>query len=176
MIFLVLFFKNINAQEELDSANTRDCEKLKDLNWVVDSTYGIFKTMRFANLRTVYPSYKTFKKFIDTSAAGDQSEITQYAMYNRWWNGLRMQYTRMINKAYKAKIDWKKTTLDSFYLDTGGQGGNEFVYVYWIIQHNKKKKYLISALYLKMGNKWFMMDELKFVGVIVEKKKKKKKK
>jgi hypothetical protein len=177
LMFAGMIFLNLNAQqEELDSTDTRESVHLKDLHWIVDSTYGIFKTMKFSNLRTVYPTYSTFKKFIDTSAAGQQSEITQYAMYNRWWNGLRIQYTKLINKAYKAKIDWKKTRLDSFYIDTGGQGGNEYAYVHWIIQYNNKKKYLMSALFLKMGDKWFMMDELKYEGVIVEKKKKKKKK
>jgi hypothetical protein len=176
LLFAVLFFKNISAQDELDSTDNREPEKLKDLHWVVDSTYGVFKTMRASNLKTMYPSFRTFKKFIDTSAAGDQSEITKFASYNRWWNGLKLQYTKMIKKAWKANIDWKKTTLDSFYIDTGGQGGNEFAYVHWVVKHKNRKKYLIRALYLKMGEKWFMMDELKFMGVIVEKKKKKVKK
>jgi hypothetical protein len=176
LIFIASFLTNISAQEELDSSVSRDCEQLKDLHWAVDSTYGIFKTMKFTNMKVVFPSYTTFKKFIDTSTAGEQSEITKYAMYNRWWNGLRFQYTKMIRKVWKSKVDWKKTTLDSFYIDTGGQGGNEFAYVYWIIKHNNKKKYLIKALYLKMSDKWFLMDELKFMGVIIEKKKKKKKK
>ncbi len=174
LIFAVLFLTNISAQEEADSSRSRDSEHLKDLHWVIDSTYGIFKTMKFSNMKVIYPTYKTFKTFIDTSAAGDQGEITKYAMYNRWWNGLRLQYTKLIRKAWKAGIDWKKTTLDSIHIDTGGQGGNEYAYVQWIIKYNNKKKYLIKGLYLKMDGKWFMMDELKFMGVIVEKKKKKK--
>lgn len=172
-----MFLTNISAQEELDSSGTRDVEQLKDLHWVVDTTYGIFKTARFPNMKTIYPTYRTFKLFIDTSAAGEQSEITKYAMYNRWWNGLRIQFTKMTRKVYKANIDWTKTTLDSFYIDSGGGNGTpEFAYVHWVIKHKGKKKYLIRALYLKMDEKWFMMDELKFMGVVVEKKKKKKKK
>jgi hypothetical protein len=177
LMFAALFLTNISAQEELDSSATRDVEQLKDLNWVVDTTFRIFKTSRFPNLRTVYPGFKTFKKFIDTSAAGEQSEITKYTMYNRWWNGLRIQHAKMSRKVYKAGIDWTKTTLDSFYIDSGGGNGMaEFAYVHWVIKYNNKRKYLIRALYLKMDDKWFIMDELKFVGLIVEKKKKKKKK
>ncbi len=176
LIFSVLFFQNINAQEELDSTATKDCEMLKDLHWIVDSTYGVFKTRRFSNLKVMYPSFKTFRKFVDTSQAGQQTEITQYGEYNRFWNRLRIQFNKAIKKAYKAKIDWGKTTLDSFHIDSGGQGSNEFAYVSWIIKHNQKKKHLFMALFLKMGDKWFIMDELKYMGVIVEKKKKKKKK
>lgn len=132
--------------------------------------------MRFSNMKVLYPSFKTYRRFIDTSAAGAQSDVTQYAMYNSFWNRLRIQYTRLQKKLYKAGVEWDKTNLDSFYIDTGGTGANEFVYIHWILKTNKKKKYHISALYLKMKGKWFLMDELKYEGMIVEKKKKPKKK
>ncbi len=171
-----LFFQNISAQEELDTSKQKEDVRLKDLHWIVDTTFRVFKTRRFSNLKVVYPSFKTYKRFIDTSEAGEQTEYTQYAMYNSFWNRLRLQFTKLIKKADKAGIDWEKTTLDSFYIDTGGIGKNEFAYVHWVVKYNNKRKYSISALYLKMKNKWYLMDELKFEGLIVEKKKKKGKK
>lgn len=176
LCFSLLFFSIANAQEEADSTSTKDCEQLKDLIWIKDSTYKIIKTHRFSNFKVVFPSFKTYRRFIDTSVAGDQSTITQYSVYNGIYNSLRIQYMRLMNKSAKAGIEWSKTTLDSFYIDTGGVGGNEYAYIHWIIKYNNKRRYHYSGLYLKMNDKWFLMDELKFVGLVVEKKKKKKKK
>lgn len=172
-----MFFVQVSAQEEgLDTTESKDCEMLKDLHWIKDSTYKIMKTHRFSNFRVLYPSFKTYRKFIDTSIAGTQSDITQYAMYNSFWNRLRLQYTKLMLKTDKAGIDWAKTVLDSFHIDTGAAGGNDYAYIHWVIKYNNKRKYHYSALFLKMQDKWFLMDELKFEGIIVEKKKKKKKK
>jgi hypothetical protein len=174
--FTFLFFLGLCAQEEADTTNTKDCESLTNLIWIKDSTYKIFKSHRFNNFKVLYPSFKTYRKFIDTSVAGDQSDITQFAVYNGIWNNLRIQYTKLMNKTTKAGVEWSKTKLDSFYIDTGGIGGNEYAYVHWIINYNNKRKYHYSGLFLKMNDKWFLMDELKFVGLVVNKKKKKKKK
>lgn len=176
-ILTLAFFQTLSAQEEaLDSNGQKEDIRLKDLHWIKDTAYGVFKTMKFSNLKVLYPSYKTYRKYIDTSVAGSQSDVTQFAMYNNFWNRLRIQYTKMINKAYKAGIEWDKTSLDSFKIDTGNSGGNEFAYVHWIIRYNNKRRYHFSALFLKMRNKWYLMDELKFVGLVPEPKKKKKKK
>jgi hypothetical protein len=176
LCFTLLFFQNASAQEEVDTSSNKDCEYLKDLIWIKDSGYKIMKSHRFSNFRVLYPSFKTYKKYIDTSVAGDQSDITKYSVYNTLWNRLRIQYTKLMNKSTKAGIEWSKTALDSFYIDTGGIGANEYAYVHWIIKYNNKRRYHYSALFLKMNDKWFLMDELKFEGIVIEKKKKKKKK
>jgi hypothetical protein len=173
LIFAVSFLTTISAQEELDSSDNRESEHLIDIKWVADTTFGVFRSMRFSNMRVVYPSFRTFKKFIDTSAAGKQSEITQYTMYNMYWNSLRLKYTKVINKMWKSGVEWKQTSLDSFYLDSGGMDGDQFVYMYWVIRY-KKKRHLVGAVFVKMSGKWYLMDELKYYGLVVEKKKKKK--
>lgn len=164
------------AQEEIDTTDSKDCQQLVDLIWIKDSAYGIFKTHRVSNLRILYPSFRTYKAYIDTSVAGSQSEITKFTMYNSFWNGLRFDFLKLQNKTQKAGVDWEKTVLDSFFIDTGYAGGPEYAYVHWIVKYNKKRKYHYSALFIKMKDKWFLLDELKFVGMVVEKKKKKKKK
>jgi hypothetical protein len=173
LIFAVSFLTTISAQDELDSSDNRESEHLTDLKWVADTTFGVFKSMSFSNMRVVYPSYRTFKKFIDTSAAGKQSEVTQYTMYNVYWNSLRVKYTKVINKMWKSGVEWKQAKLDSFYIDSGGMDGSTFVYLNWVIRY-KKKQHLVRAVFIKMNKKWFMMDELKYEGIVVEKKKKKK--
>jgi len=176
LCFTLLFFSGLRAQEEADSSSTKDSEHLKDLIWIKDSAYRIMKTHRFSNFKVLFPSFKTYRKFIDTSVAGDQSNITQYTVYNSIYNRLRIQYAKLMNKSAKAGIEWSKTTLDSFSIDTSGIGGTEYAYIHWIIKYNNKRRYHYSGLFIKMQDKWFLMDELKFVGIVVEKKKKKKKK
>lgn len=173
----VIFFllSSVFAQDQLDSGTRKEDERLKDLIWVKDTSFGIFKSKRFANMKFIYPSFSTYRKFIDTSAAGSQSDVTQFAMYNSFWNRLRLQFNKMHKKAYKAGIEWEDTKLDSFHIDSGGENGQGFAYVQWIVKHKGRKRYIISALYLNMQGKWYLMDELKFVGLLPEKKKKKKK-
>lgn len=169
-------FPILNAQEEIDTVNQKKCEHLDDLLWIKDSLYRSFLTNHFGSLKTFYPTYKTYKKFIDSSVAGSQSEITQYYMYNQIWNTLRIQFTKMMLKSKKAGIEWTKTKLDSFFIDTGISGNSQYAYVNWIVKYNNKRKYHYKALFLFMEGDWYLMDELKFVGLVVEKKKKKKKK
>jgi hypothetical protein len=174
--FLLLsfsFFLGLSAQEELDSTTYKEDSRLKDLIWIKDSVYKVFKTRRYTNLKTFYPSFRSYRDFIDTSAAGDQSDITQFAMYNNFWNRIKLQFYKLIKKTDKAGIDWQKTSLDSFYIDSGVAGGNGYVYVHWIVKYNGKKKHHVSALFLQMHEYWFLMDELRYGGVVVEKKKKK---
>ena len=147
--------------------------RLKDLIWIKDTAFGVFKTRRFTNFKVMFPSYRTYRRFIDTSKAGAQSDVTQYAMYNNFWNSLRIQYVKFGKKSDKAGIEWAKTKLDSFWIDTGGIGYNEYAYLHWIVKFDGKRKYHLSALYLKMKNKWYLMDELTFVGLVVQKKRKK---
>ena len=173
LILHVCFFLSASAQEELDSVAYKEDSRLQDLMWVKDSVYKVFKTRRYTNLKTFYPSFRTYRGFIDTSAAGEQSDITQFAMYNNFWNRLKLQFYKLIKKTDKAGIDWQKTTLDSFYIDSGMAGANPFAYVHWVIKYNGKKKYHISALFLQMHAYWFLMDELSFVGLVVDKKSKK---
>jgi hypothetical protein len=173
LIFVSLFFQNLQAQEELDSNGQREDARLKDLIWIKDTAFRIFKTRRFTNFKVLFPSYKTYRRFIDTSKAGAQSDVTQFAMYNNFWNSLRVQYVKFGKKSDKAGIEWAKTTLDSFWIDTGGIGYNEYAYVHWIVKYDGKRKYHLSGLFLSMKNKWYLMDELNFVGLVVQKKRKK---
>lgn len=166
----------MSAQEELDTFDQKTCEKLDDLIWIKDSVYRAFKTSKFAGLRVFYPTFNTYKSFIDSSQAGQQSEITKYYMYNQVWNRLRLKHSKMMLKSKKAGIDWNKTTLDSFVIDTGVSGTVQYAYLNWFVKYNNKRKYHYKALFLCINNKWYLMDELKFIGLVVEKKKKKKKK
>jgi hypothetical protein len=164
------------AQEEgLDTTNTKDCVHLKDLLWIKDSVYGAFKSRKFNDFRVFYPSFRTYKLMIDTSQAGAQSDVTQYAMYNSFWNKLRFQHFKLNKKTLKAGVDWDKTTLDSFYIDTGTSSDITYAYIHWIIKYKAKKKYNYSALFINVKDKWFILGELKYDGMVVEKKKKKKK-
>ncbi|MEZ4803985.1 MAG: hypothetical protein R2852_00460 [Bacteroidia bacterium] len=176
LVLTLLFSNHIAAQEELDTNGQKDNIHLDDLIWIKDSTYGILKSLKFKNLKTLYPSFRTYKNYIDTSYAGSQSDVTKFAMYNNFWNNLRLQYYKIHKKTRKAGIDWAKTTLDSFSLDTGGIGSHEYVYLHLIIKHKERKRYILSALFLKMEDKWFLMDELKYEGILVDKKKRKKRK
>lgn len=176
LIVSLFFFTEVKAQEELDSGSRKEDSRLEDLMWVKDTAYKVFKTGKFANLKVMYPSFSTYRSFIDTSAAGDQSDITQYAMYNSFWNKLRIQFLKVQKKAGKAGIEWRETTLDSFYIDSGGESSIPYAYIHWVVKFKGKKKYLIRGLFINMNDKWFLMDELKFVGLIPEKKKKKVKK
>lgn len=97
-------------------------------------------------------------------------------MYNQFWNSLRFQYLKLAKRTNKAGIDWSKTTLDSFYIDSGSSGGRDFAHVNIIIKYNNKRKYHYGALFLYMDGKWYLMDELKMFGLVVEKKKRKKRK
>lgn len=176
-LFLALslfLIADLRAQEQLDSNDHHEPSQLKDLNWLMDSTYKAFKTLRFTSLRVMYPSFKTYRTFIDTSAAGKQSDITQYAMYNSFWNALRIDHIKMMKKTSKANVFWSKTHLDSTHIDTGYDGSLMYARVSWIVGFNKKK-FVVTAFVLQMKGKWFLVDDLKYRGFIVEPKKKKKK-
>jgi hypothetical protein len=172
-LFSILFSFQLHAQEnEADTTSSSDADSLVNIKWLVDSAYGAFRTEKFTNMKTFYYSYKTYKKLIDTSQAGEQSATTQFMMYNTRWNYLRIQYTKMIKKIHKAGIKWNKTVLDSFYLEEGTDHGLNYAYIYWVIKYNKKR-YIITAVAVQVDEKWFIMDELRYGGVVPEKKKKK---
>ncbi|MES2618918.1 MAG: hypothetical protein V4613_13660 [Bacteroidota bacterium] len=164
------------AQNEADTSVSKDCDSLKSINWLADSAYRSFRTERFSSLRTFYHSYQTYKLLIDTSIAGGQTEYTKFLMYQTRWNYLRIQYTKMIKKIHNAGIKWEKTVLDSVYFERGVDHGLRFAYVYWVIKYNGKRKHILSAVTVEINDKWYIMDELKYVGIVPEVKKKKKKK
>lgn len=176
LILCLSIFPILHAQEEIDTTDQKTCEHLDDLIWIKDSSYKAFKTYKFSSLRVFYTTYSTYKSLIDSTQAGKQSEITKYYMYNQVWNGLRYQHTKMMVKSKKAGIDWNKTVLDSFYIDSGISGTVQYAYVNWFVKYNNKRKYHYRALFLCINHNWYIMDELKFIGLVVEKKKKKKKK
>jgi hypothetical protein len=165
----------LHAQEEADTSVNLNIKELEDLDWMMDTTYKVFKTKRFSNMQTVFPSFKSYKAFISKSEAGKQTEYTQFAMYNAVWNSLRFQYTKTMKKAQDAKVEWKQTQLDTFYYEHSYYSGVEYAYVTWVILTVKNKKFKITATCLKMDDKWFIMDELKFAGIVVPPKTKKKK-
>ncbi len=176
-LFLGLFLLNISVaigQNEADTTNNKTCDSLVNLQWVADSAYRSFRTEKFKPMRVFFPSYKVFKTFTDTSAAGKQSEYTRFLMYNSYWNTLRIQFTKTMKKCDKAGIKWEKTILDSTFLEKGKDKGLEFAYIHWIIKYNNKKRYLLKATCLKINKHWYIMDELKFIGLIKVPKKAKK--
>lgn len=174
MLFSGFAVSSVHAQFEADTSENLNISELEELEWMMDTCYKILKRKRFSEMRIVYPSFKTYKKFIDKSMAGDQSDITQYTMYNYFWNRLRLQHTKLMKKALKSKLDWKTSTLDSIDFKHSYEEKTEFAYVTWYIKA-KNKKYIIKATCLKMDNKWFVMDELKYIGVFRPKKAKQKK-
>jgi hypothetical protein len=175
LFFLFTMINNLQGQgQEADTTISKDCDSLRNIEWLVDSAYGAFRTEKFGNMRTFFHSYKTYKGLIDTSLAGEQSEATQFVMYNTRWNYLRIQYTKMIKKIHGAGIKWEKTVLDSFYLQRGVEHGYNFAYIYWVIKYNNKRSYILSAVAVQIDEKWFIMDELRYGGVVPEKKKLKK--
>ncbi len=177
-LFLVFSSSAIFAQQlEADTTDNkgRDSDSLKNIIWVVDSAYGAFRTEKFINIRPFFQSYKSYKGLIDTSQAGKQSEVTQFLMYNARWNNLRIQHTKMIKKLHNLNVKWENTVLDSFYLEKGNDHGYDFAYIYWVLKVKKKKSYILSAVAVKVTEKWYIMDELKYVGMVREIKKPKKK-
>src|SRR5690606_3666051 len=108
LILLVLTFFSISltAQEELDSTS-KDCIHLKDLHWIKDSMYGVFMTRRFTNLKPFFFSFKTYQKTIDTSEAGQQSDVTQFVQYNTLWRTLMYKYIKINRKTEKVGIKWE---------------------------------------------------------------------
>ncbi len=176
LLFLLIFSTALRAQEEADTNSIKDSDSLRNIKWVVDSAYGAFRTEKFSAMRPFFQSYKTYKALIDTSAAGDQSEYTKFAMYNTRWNYLRIQHARMIKKIHKQGIKWQDTELDSFYLEKGMDHGLNYAYINWILRVKKKKSYILSAVAIQVMDKWYIMDELKYVGMVPEPKKPKGKK
>lgn len=172
----LLFSYRLSAQEELDSNTSVDEPMLKDLIWIKDSFYGILKTHRFSHLKVMYPSFRTYRDYIDSSQAGKQSSITQYAMYNNFWNSMYIQFYKALRKSDKAGLDLDFTRLDSFYIDTGYSDNLPYAYVNIIVKYKAKRRYQYSALFLQMKDKWFIIGDIKFVGLVVDKKKAKKKK
>jgi hypothetical protein len=165
----------LKAQVEADSTLEINIPELEDLRFMMDTSFGVFKTKRFSNMQSVFPSFKVYKAYIKDSEGGKQSEYTQFAMYNYVWNNLRVKHSKMMKRANSARIDWKLTTLDSVDYKYSYYDGLEYAYVTWIINHNKKKKYIIKATCIKMEERWYIMDELVFVGALIVKKPKKKK-
>lgn len=173
LLSAIFFLFSAQAQEELDSNGQKDDARLRDLIWVKDTAFGVIKSKRFSNLKILYPSFKLYRRFIDTSEAGAQSDITQFAMYNNFWNRLRLQFNKLHKKAWKAGIEWEQMKLDSFHIDSGGKDNEDYAYIRWIARFNGKKRYVFSALFLNIRGRWFLMDELKYEGLLPEKKKRK---
>ncbi len=163
----------MKAQNEADTISNNKCDSLVSLKWVLDSSFRSLRTEKFKSIKVFFPSYKEYKKFTDTSAAGKQSECTQFIMYNTFWNTLRIQHTKLMKKCKKSGIKLDKTTLDSVYFNQGFDKGLDFAYLHWVVKYNKKKKYLIKAVSLKINGSWYILDELKFIGLIKKEKKKK---
>lgn len=176
LILLVLTFFSISltAQEELDSTS-KDCIHLKDLHWIKDSMYGVFMTRRFTNLKPFFFSFKTYQKTIDTSEAGQQSDVTQFVQYNTLWRTLMYKYIKINRKTEKVGIKWEKTSLDSFTIDTAESGDMEYAYIHWFIKYNERRVHHFSAFFLHLGNKWFLLEELNYHGIVITNKKKKQK-
>lgn len=172
-ILIVFLSFRLHAQEanEADTSNSKDCDSLVSLEWLSDSAYGVFRTEKFPGMKTFFLSFKTYRTLIDTSQAGDQSETTQFVMYNTQWNYLRIQFTKMMKKIHSQGIRWDKTTLDSVYYEKGVDHGLNFAYIYWVIKYNNRKSYILSAVAVQYDKKWFLMDELRYGGVVPEKKK-----
>ncbi|MDI1235240.1 MAG: hypothetical protein PSX81_13240 [bacterium] len=171
LIFFVIFLftQNLFAQvNEADTTFVNNTDSLKSLDWIADSAYGVFRTERFSSMRTFFHSYATYKEMIDTSMAGDQTEYTQFVMYNTRWNYLRIQFGRMIKKIHKQGIEWKYTELDTVYFKTGQDQGINYAYIHWVIKVKNKKKYTLSAVALEIKNNWYIMDELKYEGLVPE--------
>ena len=169
-LFLLFLFSNKSfAQEnEADTTFINNNDSLISLDWLADSAYGIFRTERFNSMRTFFHSYATYKTMIDTSMAGDQTEYTKFVVYNTRWNYLRIQFAKMIKKIHKAGIDWKDTKLDTVYYKKGKDQGVNYAYIHWVIKVKNKKKYTLSAVALQIKDKWYIMDELKFEGLVPE--------
>lgn len=169
LIFLFSLTQNGNAQvTEADTTFVNTTDSLVSLNWVADSLYGVFRTERFSSMRTFFHSYSTYKEMIDTSMAGEQTQYTQFVMYNTRWSYLRIQFARMIKKIHKQGIEWKDTKLDTVYFKTGKDQGVNYAYIHWVIKVKNKKKYTLSAVALQIKDKWYIMDELKYEGLVPE--------
>lgn len=176
-LFLILITQNTNAQvNEADTSYVNTTDSLVSLDWVADSLFGVFKTERFGSMRTFFHSYSTYKEMIDTSMAGEQTQYTQFVMYNTRWNYLRIQFARMLKKIHKQGIEWKDTKLDTVYFKTGMDQGVNYAYIHWVIKVKNKKKYTLSAVALQIKDKWYIMDELKYEGLVPEPKTQKGKK
>lgn len=172
---LVFSSKTYAQIQEVDTFTNLNVVELEDLKWMMDTTFKIFKTQKFNDMKVVFPSFKTYKKFIKKSEAGKQTEYTQFAMYNSFWNKLRLQHSKLFKKLKKQRVDWQNTKLDSIDYEHSYYDSVEFAYVKWIIKVNNKKRYMIKATCIKMDDKWFVMDELIYAGIIIERKEKKKK-
>lgn len=175
-LLIFVFFVGIDTvwcQNEADSGFIKEIEELKSLEWVVDSSFKAIKTTNFGALKTFYPSFATYKKFIDTSLAGEQSDFTKYGSYNTIWNKHRIKHYKLMKKMKKLGVKMPLTSLDSFYLEKGKSEGVEFAYIYWIFNYNKKKQHIISAVSLKINEHWYILDELKYVGIFIDPKKQK---
>ncbi len=181
LIFNALFWSFVFSSktyaqiQEVDTFTNLNVVELEDLKWMMDTTFKIFKTQKFNAMKVVFPSFKTYKKFIKKSEAGKQTEYTQFAMYNSFWNKLRFQHIKLFKKLKKQRVDWQNTKLDSIDYEHSYYDSVEFAYVKWIIKVNNKKRYMIKATCIKMDDKWFVMDELIYSGIIIERKEKKKK-
>lgn len=170
--FLILVWVSTQstfAQEnEADTTFINNNDSLKSLDWLADSAYGVFRTERFNSMRTFFHSYATYKDMIDTSMAGDQTEYTKFVVYNTRWNYLRLQFAKMIKKIHKAGIAWADTKLDTVYFKKGKDQGVNYAYVHWVIKVKNKKKDTLSAVALQLKDRWYIMDELKFEGLVPE--------
>lgn len=169
LIVLIIFTQNSRAQTtEADTTYVNTTDSLKSLDWLADSAYGVFRTERFGSMRTFFYSYSTYKEMIDTSMAGDQTEYTQFVLYNTRWNYLRIQFARMIKKIHKQGIEWQDTKLDTVYFKKGKDQGVEYAYIHWVIKVKNKKKYTLSAVALQVKEKWYILDELNYEGLVTE--------
>jgi hypothetical protein len=44
----------LHAQEEADTSVNLNIKELEDLDWMMDTTFKVFKTKRFSNMQTVF--------------------------------------------------------------------------------------------------------------------------
>ncbi len=175
LIFIFCISLNLFSQSknEVDTFRLDEAPQLNSIEWVSDSFFKSIKTFDFSNLKVFFPTFKTYKNIVKSSKGGDQTEYTQFLIYNSVWNKLRIQHQKLKKKFKALDIKPNKLKLDSFYFEKGKHQGLEFCYIYWIFTGKKDKQHIICALAIKHDHNWYIMDELKYVGIFIDPKKQK---
>ncbi|MBC7425121.1 MAG: hypothetical protein H7321_01195 [Bacteroidia bacterium] len=155
----------------LDTAQLQVNDSLKNIFWLADSSFRAFKVGSFEALKPFFPPFRVYRKYIDTSDAGDQSNYTQFLKYQSLGYNLRSQHKKLLKSAKKTKLKLNKLTYDRAICEIDSADGFVFAYVSLIGIKTEKRKIKIGYVAVRMFYHWYMLDELKIESFSEEKKK-----
>ena len=176
LFFWQVFFCAIGQNTRIPYVQKKDSqEPVRFLSVAsLDSQVQVkIKTESFDSIKSLIPTSKDLQVIFD-SLSIEQSSIMIQMKFTYLQQNLKKQHKRLIEQAELSRFNLKNTQFVDRELDCGAhEMGFKFCYVIHTLESTSKTA-IFSYLAIKLGDNWFLGDELR-LGRPKRKKRKKKK-